>query len=181
MSGGVGLAVVAGLLLVLPVAAVWLAGRWRDPPPERWGPSERDVRLAAADPLLARHRLRAELGLLDDRRWNAARRAVARGAVAPPDLRAATRVLAERRIARIDGVLLRRGHLLVVVLAPLASSAFAALFLLLGDNPIGVLYSLYFIGLAVVQSPPVLRRRRARAAAALAANPLSSDRGGTAT
>lgn len=170
MSTTVGLGVVLAILVVLPLAAVWAAGRWRDPPRERWGPSERQLREAATDPLYRRHQLRKELGLLDDRRWDAARRGVARGIAVEPALRAAVRTLAERRIARIDAALARPRQWLALGVAPVAALAVGILLLRWQDNPVGLVYSLVFAVSAVLQSPPLLRRHRARAEAALTAN-----------
>lgn len=93
------------------------------------------------------------------------------GTAAPPDLRAATRALAERRIARVDAALSRPRRWLVLGVAPVAALAVAVLLLWWRDSLLGIFYALYFTGIAVLSSSPVLRRHRTRAAAALAANP----------
>lgn len=56
------------------------------------------------------------------------------------------------------------------MVAPLAAAAAAVVFLLWPDNPVGLLYAGWFVVIAVRGNPWLLRRRRARAEAALAAN-----------
>lgn len=167
----VGVVVAVAILVLLPLAAVWAAGRWRDPPPERWGVSERQLAQAAGDPELARHRRRVELGLAGDREWTAARRAVAHGTAARPELRAAVRVLATEQIARIDSFLARpRRAVLLQWLAFAAGTVGSLVLWLAWDNPTGLIVALYSVVMAALSSPWMVRRRRARAQAAVAAN-----------
>jgi hypothetical protein len=59
------LAIALGIVVVLPMGAVGLARRWRDPPPEKWGiPAE--ARAAAANtPELIAYRPRIEPGVAE--------------------------------------------------------------------------------------------------------------------
>ena len=167
----VGVVVAVAILVLLPLAAVWAAGRWRDPPPERWGPSERQLAQAAGDRELARHRRRLELGLAGDREWTAARRAVARGTAAPPELRAAVHVLATEQVARMDAYLARPRRSVLLQWLAFAAGTVGSLVLWLGwDNPIGLIMVIYSAVVAALSSPWMVRRRRARAQAAVVAN-----------
>jgi Flp pilus assembly protein TadB len=175
MSTGVGVAVVAAILVVLPLGAVWLAGRWRDPPPERWGipPEQRELAASALD--VAEFRIRRDLRIRDEPRWTAVRRAVARGEAAPDDLRPAALRYARATIEAIDA---QAGHSMWGRRPPprpvrvlLAVAGLTAIVFVLVNNPLaGVVYLLYLGGLLLFRSRWWLTRKRARAQAAMEAN-----------
>ena len=170
MSVGTGVAVVLAILLVLPVAAVWLAGRWKDPPRSRWGASERDRRLAAGDLGLAELRIRRAYGLRDEDRWRAVHRAVRRGEAAPDDLRPAAVALAR---AVIDAVDSQPTHWTPPAAAriPLLVLAVVAIGFLLVTRPeLGVVYLAYGLAAFLTRTRWSPAHRRVAAAAALHAN-----------
>src|SRR6185369_6444220 len=63
-----GLAVALGILVLLPLAAVAVGRRWRDPPRERWGISPERLAAAGNTPELVAYRRRIELGVADPRK-----------------------------------------------------------------------------------------------------------------
>lgn len=169
MSGPVATVVVAVVLIGLPLAAVWVAGRWRDPPRERWVLTPRPEQEALSEPGLAEFRIRREHGIRDETRWTAVRRAVDKGEAAPADLRPAARewataVLAGRELRPAAGGIRRFWLGLAWTLAVIAATA---VFLQPGT---AVVYGLYLLGLLAFRNPWRLRARRTRAEAALAAN-----------
>lgn len=169
-SGLVATAVVTAVLLGLPLVAVWVAGRWRDPPRERWALSPRPEQEALSEPGLAEFRIRRGYGIRDEARWTAVRRAVDRGEAAPADLRPAAREWAEAVLAgpelRSATGPVRRTYWLAPA-AALAGIAGTAVFL---RPSTAVLYGVYLLGTLAYRNPWRLRARRARAEAALAAN-----------
>jgi len=164
---GVGVAV--AILVVLPLGAVWLAGRWRDPPRERWAiPAER--REAAANTAeMTEFRFRQRLGLNDDRKWMVAQKAVNRGVAAPAELRPATRELAERAVVDLDRRMARRRSWPTWLVAT-AGAWGAAVYLALHGVPVMLAYAVIWSVRAGGASPWWLRRVRGRAAAAVLAN-----------
>jgi hypothetical protein len=97
-----GLAVALAILVLLPLAAVAVGRRWRDPPPERWGIPPDRLAAAANTPELVAYRRRIELGVADPRKEAVVNRAIRTGTAAPPELRAGTRELAELRIEELS-------------------------------------------------------------------------------
>lgn len=170
MGVGIGTVVAVGILVVLPLAAVWVAGRWRDPPRERWALTARPEQEALSAPGLAEYRIRRAYGLRDEARWTAVRRAVDRGEAAPPDLRPAARDWAEAVLAgpelREATGRVRRTFWLWLALSLLVIVAVSVFY----DASLGVVYGLYLVVLVAIRNPWRLRARRARAEAALAAN-----------
>lgn len=172
MGTAVGVGVVLAILVLLPLGALWAAGRWRDPPRERWGVPEAQRAEAARSPEVLEVQLRRQHGIRDERRWAGVRRAAARGEAAPPGLRAATAEYAaaraealERAAGRLTGRRLR-----LFVAANLALAVGGLLYAVLAGSVLGGFYALYGTGLLVLQHPALLRRRLARARAAVAAN-----------
>lgn len=166
----IGTVVAAGILLGLPLAAVWVAGQWRDPPRERWALTPRPEQEALSAPGLAEYRIRRGHGIRDEARWTAVRRAVDRGEAAPADLRPAARewaeaVLAGPELRKADDPV-RRTYWLAPALA-LVAIAGTAVFL---RPSMAVVYGAYWLGALAYGNPWRLRARRARAEAALAAN-----------
>jgi hypothetical protein len=166
---GLGVVVAIAILVLLPLGAVWAAGRWRDPPRERWGiPAER--REAAANTAeMTEFRFRQRLGVADDRKWMAAQKAINRGLAAPAELRAATHELAERRVAELDRRLARSRAWLAWLLA-VVGAWIAAVYLARHGLDILLLYAAIWTVRAAGESPWWLRRVHARAVAAVAAN-----------
>jgi hypothetical protein len=171
MSAGVGFVVVTALLVLLPVVAVWVAGRWRDPPREKWGPSDKDRRLADGDLGLAEFRIRREFGLRDESRWQSVDRAVRRGEAAPEeDLRAAAAALARAIITAVDSQPKQwaapswaRIPLLVLFVGWLGV-------ILVFKTELGVVWLIYGLGFFLTRHRWSPALRRARAESALAAN-----------
>ncbi len=98
-----GLAVALGILVLLPLAAVAVGPRWRDPPRERWGISPERLAAAGNTPELVAYRRRIELGVADPRKEAVVNRAIQTGTAAPRELRAATRELARAAAAEPGG------------------------------------------------------------------------------
>lgn len=170
MSGTVAAAVVAAVLVGLPLVAVWLAGRWRDPPRERWALTPRPEQEALSEPGLAEFRIRREQGLRDEARWSAVRRAVDRGEAASADLRPAARqwaetVLAGPELRRATGPVSR-----TYWLAPALTLLWIAAMAVLVRPSTAVVLGVYWLGLLAYRNPWRLRARRTRAEAALTAN-----------
>jgi hypothetical protein len=159
-------AVALAVLVLLPLGAVWLAGRWRDPPRDRWALKPRKP--PGEDLEFAEYRLRREYGLRDEGRWTAVRRAVDRGEAAPPDLRPAVAawagVVLARRPSRlrfsvrawVGSVVLMAGYLTVVGL-------------LLGAGRT-VVFAIYAVVVVAIHNPWTARRRRTNAETALRVN-----------
>jgi hypothetical protein len=163
----VGLAVVVGILVVLPLLAVVASHRWRDPPREKWGLSAERRDAARNSPELAAYRRRIELGVSYGPRATAVDRAIAQGIEAPPELRAAAHELAQLKVREIDAQLPRLrttfvGWLVLTVAMVVVGIVGRIWFL--------SLYSIVWVSHAVAASPYLARRRRSRAAAAVAAN-----------
>lgn len=169
MGIDLGIAVAVAILVLFPLAAVWLAGHWRDPPRERWGiPAER-LRAAADTAEMTEYRLRLRLGLNDERKWVAARKAISRGVAAPAELRSATHELAERAVADMDRRLARDRPWLIWVVA-MAAAWGAASYLARHGILIMLAYALLGSVRVFAESPWWLRRVRRRAEAAVVAN-----------
>jgi hypothetical protein len=79
-----GLAIAAGIMVLLPLASVGVARRWRDPPQEKWGISRERLAAAANTPELIAYRRRIELGVADPRKATVVDRAIRTGTSAPP-------------------------------------------------------------------------------------------------
>ena len=162
-----GLAVAIGILVLVPLVAVAVGRRWRDPPRERWGISPESLAAAANTPELVAHRRRIELGVADPRKEAVVNRAIRTGTAAPPELRAATRALAELRIDELDRprpvapVFFVFWLCLVTVLVVIG--AYARSWLLL-------VYGVIWGVRAYLESPWYVRRLRSRAEAAVVAN-----------
>ncbi|HEY6746423.1 MAG TPA: hypothetical protein VI357_11995 [Mycobacteriales bacterium] len=164
---GIGLAVAATILVVLPLGAVWASHHWRDPPRSKWGIPPERLDAARNSPELVAYRRRIELGVNSGPREAAVNRAIAKGIEAPPELRAATYELAQAKVREIDAELPKRrlvaaGWLLMMVVMIVVGVVGRTWFL--------VLYSFIWGGRAVAASPYLLRKRRDRAVAAVAAN-----------
>lgn len=174
MGLGIGAIVAVAILVALPLAAVWLAGRWRDPPEERWALTPRPEQEALSEPGLAEFRIRREFGLRDEKRWSAVRRAVERGEAAPDGLGPAAHAWAESVLSRMDAgagkqVSRRRARLTyaAAVAALVLGIAGSIVFL---NRDIGIMYGIYALVVLVAQNPWRLRRQRTNAEAALTAN-----------
>lgn len=165
----VGVVVAVAILVLLPLGAVWAAGRWRDPPRERWGIPAEQREAAANTAEMTEFRFRQRLGLTDDRRWTAAQRAVNRRVAAPADLRPAVHELAGRSVADLDRRLARRRSWLTWLVA-MAAGWVAAGYLAFHGVEVMLGYALLWSVRAAGASPWWLRRVRARAEAAVAAN-----------
>lgn len=167
MSLPVGLAVVVGILVVLPLLAVVGSHRWRDPPREKWGlsPEQRDA--ARNSPELVAYRRRIELRVSYGPRATAVDRAIARGIEAPPELREAAHELAQVKAREIDAQLPR---LRTAFVGWLVVTAVMVVVGIVGRVWFLSLYSLVWVGRAVAASPYLARKRRDRAVAAVAAN-----------
>lgn len=169
MGVGLGVAIAAAILVLLPLGAVWASHHWRDPPPDKWGVD----RSEAFTPELAEYRVRMQFGLREEARWAAVRDAVTRGLAAPEDLRPAARAYATDLVAALDRVLqsreTRRFRIVRITCAILAV-AVAVGATILGQWKTAAVYGLYLGGLSVLHGPWPVRRRRDRAAAALAEN-----------
>jgi hypothetical protein len=162
-----GLAVALGILTVLPLAAVAVGRRWRDPPPERWGISPERRAAAANSPELIAYRRRIELGIADPRNEAVVNQAIRAGTAAPPELRAATRELAGLRTGELDRRLRKAG-------------VWFAFWIVLGTVLLGVgafarsrslcVYGVLSYIRAYLGSPWQLRQLRARAESAVVAN-----------
>jgi hypothetical protein len=162
---------VVAILVALPLGAVVLAGRWRDPPRERWGIPQAERDAAADTPELAEYRIRREHGLRDERRCTQVVRAVARGERAPADLRAAVVALAEVRVGQLEGQVARATPRRVVAFyAVFVVLAAAVVVAVVRGAGMALLYLVYLVGLGVTRNPHLLRRRLAAARAARAAN-----------
>lgn len=164
---GIGLAVAATILVVLPLGAVWASHRWRDPPRSRWGISPEQLNTARNTPELIAHRRRIELGVSAGPREAAVNRAIAKGVAAPPELRAAAHELAQVKVRELDAQLPKRR---LVVAGWLLMMAVMIVVGVVGRTWFLVLYSIIWGGRAVAASPYLLRKRRDRAVAAVAAN-----------
>lgn len=163
----VGLAVVVGILVVLPLLAVVASHRWRDPPREKWGISPRQRDAARNSPELVAYRRRIELGVSYGPRATAVDRAIAKGIAAAPELRAAVHELAQVKVREIDAALpgLRRAFVgWLVVTAVMIVAGIVGRVWFLGA------YSIMWLSRAVTYSPYLARKRRERAVAAVAAN-----------
>ena len=161
---------VLAILVLFPLGALWLAGRWRDPPPERWGAPEPRQQAAVALEL-AEYRIRREFGVRDEVLWKEIRRAVDKGEAAPPALRPAAHRYARAVADDIDAQLAGRRRPPGWVVALGLVVAVAGLAYLAVHNPATVaIYLLYGTGLGLSRSRWMLSRRRQRAAAAAAAN-----------
>jgi hypothetical protein len=164
---GAGLAVAVAILVVLPLGAVWASHHWRDPPRSKWGIPAEQRDAARNSPELIAYRRRIELGVSFGPREAAVNRAIAKGIEAPPELRAATHELAQLTVREIDAQLPRRrlvaaGWLLLMVVMIVVG--------IVGRSRFLVLYSFLWGARAVAASPYLLRKRRDRAVAAVAAN-----------
>ena len=164
-----GLAVALGILVLLPLAAVAVGRRWRDPPRERWGIPPESLAAAANTytPELVAYRRRIERGVAEPRKEVVVNRAIRTGTAAPPELQAATRELARLRIDELS----RRHRSTGVIFTCwvcLATVVFG----------VGVYtrtwflcaYSLIWYARAYPSSPWNVRRLRSRAEAAVVAN-----------
>jgi hypothetical protein len=163
----VGLVIALGILTLLPLAAVAVGRRWRDPPRERWGIPPERLAAAANTPELVAYRRRIELGVADPRTEAVVNRAIRTGTAAPPELRAATRELARLRIAGLG----RPRPLTRVILVFWVCLATAVAGVGLYARAWFVCaYSLYWYVQAYLASPWYVRRLRSRAEAAVVAN-----------
>jgi hypothetical protein len=162
-----GLAVAMGILVLVPLVAVAVGRRWRDPPRERWGISPEGRAAAANTPELVAYRRKIELGVADPRKEAVVNRAIRTGTAAPPELRTATRELAELRIDELDRP------------RPLARVMFM-FWLCFATVLVGIsvyarawlvcVYSLIWCFRAYLASPWYVRRLQSRAEAAMVAN-----------
>ena len=163
-----GLAVALAILVLIPLAAVAVGRRWRDPPREKWGISPETLAAAANTPELVAYRRRIELGVAADPRKEAVvNRAIRTGTAAPPELRAATRELAMLRIEELGRLRLRSrvsfGFWLSIATVMFGVGVYARAWFL----PI---YSGMWFVRAYLASPWNARRLRTRAEAAIVAN-----------
>ena len=163
-----GLAVALGILVLLPLAAVAVGRRWRDPPRERWGISPERLAAAGNTPELVAYRRRIELGVADPRKEAVVNRAIRTGTAAPHELRAATRELARLRVEELDRPRPPVTRVIFVFWLCLATivlgvSLYARTWLL-------CFYGIYWYVHAYLHSPWQVRRLRSRAEAAVVAN-----------
>jgi hypothetical protein len=164
VSTGVGVVVVVAILVLLPLGAMVLARRGRDPPRDRWGLERPDP---TADPGVAEFRIRRQYGLRDERRWEQVRRAVVRGDPAPDDLRPAARDYAEAMLAALDAQR-RPPSWLPVTLAVVGLTVVGVMLVL---RPwLGLTYLLYWAAFMLPHTGWVQRRQRGRYESALTAN-----------
>jgi hypothetical protein len=169
---GVASVVALAVLVLLPLAAVWLAGRWRDPPRDRWALTAPAAQEELSAPGLAEFRIRRTHGIRDESRWAAVRRAVDRGEPAPPDLRPAAAEWARAQLAQLDAQLTHRvaRSPLVWLLWLLALAAGVTVGALLVNGGFAAIYAGYSAVLAALNNPWRLTRRRTRTETALTAN-----------
>jgi hypothetical protein len=167
-----GLAVALAILVLLPLAAVAVGRRWRDPPPEKWGiPAQ--ARVAAANtPQLIAYRRRIALGVADPRKSAVVDRAISTGTAAPPELRAATRELAMLRIDELDRRVrtTRVTFGIWVVLAAVVLGTIGYVAVVRHEGWFLLPYGLYWCVRAYLSSLWSVRRLRRRAEAAVVAN-----------
>lgn len=169
MSTGVGVGVVVAILVLLPLAALLAARRWRDPPREKWAATVRP----GVDPGVAEFHIRKQYGLRDEKRWEQVRRAVVKGEAAPDDLRPAARQYAQAMLAALDAQPgpwgRRRPPRWVRILIPAGAVVVIAAALVLRPW-FGLFYLLYWTALTAQHSPWLRRRQRRRYEAALTVN-----------
>ena len=162
-----GLAVAIGILVLVPLIAVAVGRRWHDPPRERWGISPEGRAAAANTPELVAYRRKIELGVADPRKEAVVNRAIRTGTAAPPELRAATRELAELRVDELDRPRPLARVIFVfwlcLAIALVGISVYARSWLV-------VVYSVVWCVRAYRASPWYARRLRSRAEAAVVAN-----------
>jgi hypothetical protein len=153
------------IMVLVPLGAVWAAGRWRDPPRARWGITKERREAAADTP-----ERRIERGLTDERKWTAVRRAVAKGTPAPEELRPAARELAGARIAELDAALAGGVRGLGLLAAGALVAVAAGVYLAFHGLLVLLAWGIYWVVRTYGLTPYALRRRRVRAEAAVAAN-----------